>query len=125
MSLRREEAERDPERRRDDHGGERELERRWKALLDLVPDLAVARDRGAEVEVDDRLEVGPVLDVDRLVEPVAMAVRLHERGRRALAEERLRRAPRQRVDPEEDQDRHAEQDRDEEQQSPDDVPEHL
>ena len=68
-----------------------------------------------------RLQVVPVLHVDRLVEPVLVlgSARSSSR-RRPLAEQRLRRRARQRADPGEEEDREPEQDRDEQQQPADD-----
>ena len=57
----------------------------------------------AEVTLGGRLQIGPVLRVDGLVEPVLLPIGGHERGRRALTEQRLRRATGERPDPEEDQ----------------------
>ena len=123
--LRRDEAERDPEQRREDHRGDRELDRRREALLELVDDRPPRGDARAQVALGRGLDVLPVLDVDRLVEPVLLADLCDRLRRRALAEERLRRPARKRPDPDEDEDREPEQDRDQEQQPADDESEHL
>src|SRR5207244_13237269 len=65
------------------------------------------------------------LHVDGLVEAVVLPVGPDERRRRALAEERLGRAARERPDPEEDQERDAEENRDEQEQPADEIPKHL
>jgi hypothetical protein len=81
-------------------------------------------DAGAEVGVERRLDVVPVLEGDRPVEPVLLLVLLDELGRRPLAEQRLGRASRERVNPREDEDRDPDQDRHEEQQPADDEAKH-
>jgi hypothetical protein len=120
-----EEAERDPEPDGEDQRRERELDRRRKAVLDLVRDQPVRGDRGAEVALRPGPELAPILFVDRFVEPEALPVGLHELRRRALAEQGLGRPARQRADPEEDEQREPEGDRDEKQQPADDVTKHF
>src|SRR5207248_5229206 len=124
VALRRQEAERDAEEDGEEHRRERELHRRREALLDLGRHPAARGDADPEVSGDRRLQVRPVLDVDGLVEAVALAVRLDESRRRALTEERLGRAPWERPDPEEDQERDAEEDRGEQEQPADEIPKH-
>ena len=68
----------------------------------------------------DRLQVAPVLDVDRLVEAVLLLDLPDRLRRRPLTEQRLGGTGRQSPDPEEDQDREPEQDRDEQDQPADD-----
>ena len=101
--LRRQEAERDPDDHSEEAGRQRQFKGGGKALLDLVGDWAAGGDAGAELAVPDGLQVAPVLDVDRLVEPVLLADPVDVLLRRALAEERVGRAPGQRPDPDEDQ----------------------
>ena len=79
----------------------------------------------AEVERRELLQVGPVLLVDRVVQAVLLVDRGDLLRRRPLAEERRRRAARQRPDPEEDQDREPEQDRDQEEEPADDEAQHV
>ena len=81
----------------------------------LVPEVARA----------DRLEVAPVLLVDRLVEPVLVTDLRDRLCRRTLAEQRLRRRAGQRPDPEEDEQREPDQDRDEQEQPADGEAEQL
>ena len=87
--------------------------------------MPVVGDRDAEVAVDECAEVLPVLNVDRLIEAVQVTDLCHTAGRRTLSEQRVRRAARQRVHPEEDEDRDPEQDRNEEQEPADDESQHL
>ena len=70
-------------------GRQGELDRGRKAMADLVGDGARRGDAGPEVAVYGRVEVAPVLDIDRPIEAVLMAD-LGDRLRRCvLAEERL------------------------------------
>src|SRR5262249_42780394 len=82
-------------------------------------------DGDAEVTVGQWAEVLPVLDINGLVEPVQVTDLRHATGRRTLSEERVRRAARQRVHPEEDKDRDPEEDRDQKQDPADEIPKHL
>ena len=106
--------------RREEHRGEGELDRRRETLLQLVGHRATGCDARSQVAARRRLHVVPVLDVNRLVEPV-VALDLGDRlGGRALAEQRLGRPARKRSDPDEDEEGEPEQDRDEKQQPADD-----
>jgi len=125
IAFRREEAERDPDRHREQDRRQRQLDRRGEAQADLLCHVPVRGRADPEVAVVQRRpEVPPVLDRQRLVEPVLMAIGRDELRGRALTEERLGRPAGQRPDPEEDQERNAEQDRDEQQQPADEKPEH-
>src|SRR6185312_3912919 len=125
VALRREKAERDPEDDREDHRRERKLDRRRETMRKLVRDCAATRDGDAEIEVPDRLQIAPVLLVDRRVELVLVPDLRDELRRRPLAEQRLRRRARQQPDPPEDEDREPEKDRDEQEQPTDDEAKHL
>jgi hypothetical protein len=114
VALRRDETERDSDEDREEPGCERELDRGRETTLDLLDHRLARLDAVAEVAGDDRVQVGEVLDVDRLVETVLLLDLGDRGGGRAFAEERLRRPAGQRPDPPEDQDRQAEEDRDEE-----------
>ena len=124
VTLGRDEAERDPEQHREEHRRHRELDRRGEPLGEVARHLAPVLDRVAEVALQGRLDPAEVLGVDRLVEAVLVLEGLDRRRRRALAEKRLGRAPRQGVDPEEDEEREPDDDRDEEDEPADDEAEH-
>ncbi len=125
VAFRRQEAERDPDEDREEHRPDRQLDRRRKALEELVEDRPSRRDRVAEVDRPDLLEIGPVLLLDRLVEAVLLVDRRDLIRGRPLAEQGRRRAARQGPDPEEDQDREPEQDRDDEDEPADDEAQHV
>ena len=125
VALRGDEPERDAEEGREEHRRKRELDSRGKPLADLLGDGSVRRHADPQVALDDgRPEVGGVLLVDRLLEPVLLLVPLDELRRRALAEERLGGPARERPHPEEKDEREPEQDRDEQQQPSDDITQH-
>ena len=89
VPLGREEAERKAEQRGEEHRPEGELDRRGKAIADLLGDRTTRGDARAEVAGADRLQVAPVLLVERVVEAVLVAD-LRDRLRRGpLPEERL------------------------------------
>ena len=89
VALGRHEAERDPERDREHHRRDRELDRRREAVRELVGDGSRRDDAVAEVAVGGLLQVVPVLQPDRLVEPVLVA----DLARRAAASPARRGAP--------------------------------
>ena len=122
VTFGREEAERHAESDREDHRSDCELDRRREALLELVGDVAMRRQALPKSKAR-RLDVLPVLDVDRLVEPEALLVLPDELGRRALAEEesaglpgRARTQTKTRIEPD--------QNRDEEHEPADDETKH-
>jgi hypothetical protein len=126
VSLRRQKAERDPEDDREQHGAERQLDRRGKAMADLEGDRAERGDARAEVAVTDGLdEVTPVLNRERVVESVLLPDLRDRLGRRPLAEQRFCRRAGEGTDPEEHEDRQPDEDRDEEQQPANDESQHL
>ena len=125
VPLRRDEAERNAEEGREDHRAERELDRRREPLSDLLGDRAAGSDARPEVARSDRLEVPPVLLVDRVVEPVLVSDLRDGLRRRALAEQRLGGRPGESPDPEEDEQREPDEDRDEQEQPADGEAEHC
>ena len=89
VPLGREEAEREAEQRREEHRPESKLDRRRETIADLLGDRTTRRDARAEIAGADRLEVAPVLLVERVVEAV-LVTNLRDRLRRGpLPEERL------------------------------------
>ena len=87
VPLRGDEAERHPGENGEEHRGDRQLHGGRELLLDLGRDAPARGDAHAEVALDGRLQVRPVLLVDGLVEPVVLAVGRDERRRRPLTEE--------------------------------------
>ena len=71
------------------HRRDRELDRRREAKPQLVGHRLSRRDACPEVALADGLQVAPVLDVYRLVEPVLLLDLFQGLLRGALAEERL------------------------------------
>ena len=96
--------------------------KRWP---ELVRDRPGRRDARPEVAVHGRVEVAPVLHVDRLVEAVLVADACDLLGRGVLAEQCFGRRARQGMNPAEDEDGQPEEDRDEQQQPADDEAKHL
>ena len=80
--------ERDADQDRDQCGENRELRRRRRVRCEVLPDGLVILERLAQVAVQQVRQVAPVLDRNRLVEPVALLERLYRRriGRRLLTE---------------------------------------
>ncbi len=91
VSLGREEAERDADEGREEHRADRELDRRREPLGDLLCDRPTGRDARPEVTRADRLQVAPVLLVERIVEAVLVADLGDRLVGGPLAEQRLRR----------------------------------
>src|SRR5262245_51362757 len=94
-------------------------------MFDLVRDRARGGDARPEIALERRLQVAPVLDVERLVETVLLTDLSDSLGSRVFAEQRLGRRSRQESNPPEDEDRQPEQDRYEKQQPADDEASHL
>jgi hypothetical protein len=115
VPLRCDEAEWDPDQGCEEHRSERKLDRRGEPLANLLGDRAAGRDAGAEVTVGDRLEVAPVLDVERIVEAVLVTDLRDRLLGCTLAQERLGRRSGERPDPEEDEQREPEENRDQQQ----------
>ena len=91
VSLGREEAERNTDEGREEHRADRELDRRREPLGDLLGDRPTGRDARPEVARADRLQVAPVLLVERIVEAVLVADLGDRLVGGPLAEQRLRR----------------------------------
>jgi hypothetical protein len=126
VPLGRDEAEWDPQTHRDEHRRQRQLDRRRELLLELGKHRAARPNALAEVVLErDRFQVAPVLNVERLVEPVLLADLGDARRCGALAEQSLGRAAGQCPDPAEDQDRQTEEDRDEKKEPADDESQHV
>ena len=83
-----EDTERDADQDRDQRGEDRELSRRRRVRCEVLPDGLMILERLAQVAVQQVRQVAPVLDRNRLVEPVALLERLHRRriGSRLLPE---------------------------------------
>ena len=119
------EPERNAHGHREQHRRERELDGCRESLLDLVGDESVRVRACSEIAFGEALQVAHVLDVDRVVEAVLLPRFRDRLLRRPLAEDRLRRRPREGSDPEEDEDREPEEDRDEQEEPTDGEPKQL
>src|SRR5689334_4217472 len=117
-------AERDPDAHREDQRRDGQLDRARELGPQDLGDRATRLDGVTEVESGDPLEIAPVLNPDRLVEPVRVVDRGDPLRCRPLPQEGRCRPSREEAQPQEQQDRQAEQDRDQLQQTPYDEGQH-